>query len=368
MRPATRWTLRIGYLLSVALLFEVAFRSYLRTQYGEFWFHPSAVVQKRYPALNDVLARRIHRDGHTMKVLFLGASTISPKYGDVVERVRAHLRDRGIEANLINLSDRALTTRDALFQYQLLQRETFDAVVLYHGINEVRANNCPPDVFQSDYSHYAWYEEINVAMRHSTSLRFTVLPYCADLLAHRIRQQVRKPRYLSAHQPPPDWMAYGADLKTPPCFRANLEAVLDLARRRGDTPILVTFAWYVPANYTEEAFRCKRLDYGRMEFPIELWGYPTNVVAGLEAHNDQIRHLAEAHTEARLLDMKQRMPASGRYFDDICHFTRAGCDLFADALAAELSDLWQRHYPAHARSDGHHARERRGAEEHAGAV
>ena len=263
----------------------------------------------------------------------------------MIERVRDEMSKAGVEADFVNFSAPAFGTRDSLFEYMQLEGETFDAVVLYHGINEVRANNCPPEVYQADYSHYAWYEEINIALRHEMSLRFTVIPYGMDLIAHRLRQRLMPSRYVPKDLPSADWLTYGADLKTPPAFRANIESILALARRRGDTPVLMSLAWYVPPNYSREAFTRKELDYGRHREPIELWGLPPNVVAGINAHNQVMKELSASHPEARFIDMEREMPKEGRYFDDICHLTQAGCELFAHSLAPQLVELWKSKHP-----------------------
>jgi hypothetical protein len=55
-----------------------------------------------------------------------------------------------------NASHPAHTSLDSLYKYRELQDKSFDLVIIYHGINKTRANNCPPHVFQADYSHYAW--------------------------------------------------------------------------------------------------------------------------------------------------------------------------------------------------------------------
>jgi hypothetical protein len=53
----------------------------------------------------------------------------------------------------------------------------------------------------------------------------------------------------------------------------NLTAILDLAGQRGDRVLLMTFATYLPADYSLQAFLEKRLDYGlHSAAPIEILG------------------------------------------------------------------------------------------------
>jgi hypothetical protein len=74
--------------------------------------------------------------------------------------VRVHLAAAG-----------AQTSRDSYLKYRWLSSKRFDLVVLYDGINEACANNCPPNVFRADYSHYAWYRFLNDFDRSRPSAR-----------------------------------------------------------------------------------------------------------------------------------------------------------------------------------------------------
>jgi hypothetical protein len=83
-------------------------------------------------------------------------------------------------------------------------------------------------------------------------------------------------------------------------FRHNLGAILDLAKQRGDRVLLVTFATYVPENYSLEAFKEKRLDYGLHLTPIDVWGDREHVLQTVAVHNEIVRSLAAQHEEVVL--------------------------------------------------------------------
>jgi hypothetical protein len=105
--------------------------------------------------------------------------------------------------------------------------------------------------------------------------------------------------------------------------------------------VLMTFAYHLPSNYSDEAFRAKRLDYGPSVFgtEISLWGTPPGVRAAMDAHNRVIREVAGRHNNVIFVDQKETLPADGRHFIDPCHLTEQGNELFVrhviDALRAK---------------------------------
>ena len=114
----------------------------------------------------------------------------------------------------------------------------------------------------------------------------------------------------------------------------------------------MTFALYVPDDYSEEAFEAGRLDYGGHVTPLEHWGIAENVVAGVRAHNQVVRSLAEASGAAFFVDQARLMPRGARFFDDACHLTPEGSERFVELLlvpvlaargiaAGGLADPWR---------------------------
>src|SRR5262249_29075443 len=88
------------------------------------------------------------------------------------------------------------------------------------------------------------------------------LPYTLRYLAICMQYALTKDRYVPIHSPGKDWVQYGRDPRSAVSFKHNLGAILDLASRRGDRVLLMTFATYTPKDYSLEAFKAKRLDYG----------------------------------------------------------------------------------------------------------
>jgi len=134
------------------------------------------------------------------------------------------------------------------------------------------------------------------------------------------------------HQPRADWLDYGCDVKTEKPFRTNLDALVRLARQRNQRLLLMTYAYYLPADYSEQKFKAQELDYTTHAFPVELWGKPTCVIAALEAHNRAVAALAAENPEVLFVDQNSQMPKDAKDFNDICHFTHDGCRQLVDNL------------------------------------
>jgi hypothetical protein len=99
----------------------------------------------------------------------------------------------------------------------------------------------------------------------------------------------------------------------------------------------MTFAAYVPENYSREAFNKKQLDYDLHRAPIEWWGRPEHVLATVAVHNEIVRDLAAQHKDVSFVDQARLMPGSGRYFNDPCHLTVLGSAKFVENIVNVLS-------------------------------
>lgn len=119
-------------------------------------------------------------------------------------------------------------------------------------------------------------------------------------------------------------------------FKENLGAILDLATQRGDRTLLMTFATYVPPEYSLEAFKEERLDYRLHLSAIEIWGTPENVLKAVDAHNEIVRRLAAEYAGVLFVDEARLLAGSARYFNDVCHFTVTGSLQFVQYLLRAL--------------------------------
>lgn len=296
-------------------------------------FHTERIWHSFYPEVekSGVENQLITRDDETFDVLLLGGSVLHECFGDIAERLRAGLEARlSRPVRIYNLANLGMSSLDSRLKYERLTHQRFDLVLVYEGINDVYMNNCAATFFREDYTHVPRYQQIHLLGRHA-ELAYVTLPYTFRYLVSSGLD-----RFNLSTRPRRDWHHHGADLKTPPAFAANLEAILAIAKERGDPVVLMTFAYHIPNDYNEADFWDKQLDYGRHVSPIELWGTPENVGRTLDAHNAVVRRLAKQHLDVTFIDQQGLMPTGRRYFDDVCHLSRAGCERFVDHILGGL--------------------------------
>ncbi len=311
------------------LAFEAASRAVWSWGGGLGYFDP--LEYRYYPELREVREAPPKAPGG-LDVLLLGGSVLERAWGNAAGRLERKLsRATGRPVRVHNVARASHSTLDSLYKYRHLSSRHFDLVFVYHAINELRANSCPPEVFRDDYSHYHWYATVNAFERHPETWLVTT-PWTADFLAREIAQRIR-PEPRVAKEPGGPWLSYGNNIKTATPFGRNLEAILDLAARKGEPVMLSTFAWYIPDGYDRGRFEERDLDYGFGvgSYPVEFWGRPPNVARGLAVHNDIVRALARRR-RTLFVDLEASMPRDGKHFRDVCHLMPEG----GDHLAAEV--------------------------------
>jgi hypothetical protein len=316
----------------------VAARAFWRLSNGVSFRNPGRILYAYYPELQRVDTERPAKGDKFYDILLLGGSVLNKDWGSVEEALREQLAYNGHRnVRIFNLATPAHTSRDSWLKYAALGEARFELVIFYHGINEVRANNAPPEIFREDYAHYSWYEIVNSLASYHGTTSFA-LPHTLHYLAIRIRQTLTKDRYVPTHIPRKDWVQYGQDPRSAVSFKHNLGAILDLAARRGDRVLLMTFATYVPEDYSLEAFKEKRLDYGSHWTPIEIWGAREHVLKTVAVHNEIVRSLAAQHEGVLFVDQARLMAGNPLYFNDPCHFTVVGSLKFVEYLLRGLKE------------------------------
>jgi hypothetical protein len=337
-----------GLLLLVTAFSEVSFRLYLAHTHRISFFRPSTLMNRMYRQLGACETSGANHDEEGAVILLLGGSPLHPTHGTIEKELSERLSALGLLSHRIcNLSAPGHTTRDSYLKYSAIGRAAFDAVVVYHGINEVRANNCPPEVFDDTYSHYTWYEERNRVHRHLRWMSATVIPFLLEYVTAHLRNAVLKPPRVPIYAPRPEWVRHGSEVKTTGAFRRNLEEIIRIARGRGESVLVLSFAYYIPRRYTRRRFHAGELDYDSSLFPeattvrapVELWGDRWNVAEGLWMHNWAIDGVVKDNPDVRFLDMSRIIPAEGAYFRDVCHLSQKGCALFAEELGEAIAGM-----------------------------
>jgi hypothetical protein len=335
---------RVGLRIALVLVWVVFFAALLEAGVRAFWMlrdevpflEPDRILYVSYPELRRVDEDPPARDDGFLDILLLGGSALHESWSQVEVELAEQLARAGRrDVRIWNLAEVSHTSRDSRLKYLALDGARFDWVVLYHGINDARANNAPPDRFRSDYSHFAWYETANAfASHHGRSV--LALPYTIRYLASRVRQALAPEQYLPRNRPHPEWIGHGGSLRSAAALEENLGAILDEAERRGDRVVLMTFATWVPEDYSLQAFAQKQLDYLLHYSPLELWGRGDYVLRAVAAHNLMVRRLAAARADVVFVDQARLMPGGERYFNDACHFTTTGSAVFVDHLLEAL--------------------------------
>jgi hypothetical protein len=286
-----------------------------------------------YPELKEVLEADIEKGNNRVDVLLLGGSALHEAWGNIgrllLEKLTYALKDT---VNLYNLAKPGHTSLDSYYKYNRLLEKHFDLVIYYHGINDLRLNNCPAAMYKNDYSHYAWYKVVNRFEKGGQ------IPNLASIFAlyYRLVRLEEKlgspPKYIPKKRLSDGWMKHGAAIKSEKSFRTNVERILDIAQTKEESVVLMTFCYYVPDDYSLKRFDEKTLDYSLHDSAIEIWGYPENIVNGLEKHNKILHDVADRFDTVVFIDQNGVFPKRGAYFNDICHFTQQGCEQFVDRI------------------------------------
>ncbi len=284
------------------------------------------------------------------RILALGASAFvtrefQPRFQALLDEAPL-LKNSGLSARVVSTGVPAHMTFDSLWKYRYWYRGyDFDLVIFYHAINDARANSYPDDLFKEDYTQLLYYRQYAplfawAAEHPRLSSSFVVMLVKKLITWWRLRSDplFAKGPYNDPRNDP--WLVEGAKVKSAKVFRKNLEAILDVASERGQRVLLLTYAYYFPADYTNQRFLDKKTDYSFMPESVatEVWGMKENVVAAIEAHNAVVREVASRHPEALFFDMERFMPKDRRHFIDICHWTDLGRKVFARGVLKALDD------------------------------
>lgn len=330
------WIARLSLsLLATLLLLEVAARLYYHVRHRQpLRLSAQELIYFYYPEL-----RLVPEDdcAECWDVLVLGGSTLHPAFSDTALRLHDALQARtSRRVRIINLAVPSQSSLDSWHKYRQLSRRRFQLVLIYDGFNELRANNVPPSLWREDYGHYAWYDEINFWVRHPRLARSGwMAPFYLRHVLVKIEDELFH-RKVPRHDPDPSWVPYGRDIKTAGPLRRHVQQMVDLARTKEEPLVLMTVAAHVPRDYSLAKFRAGTLDYAKPPGrPIELWGDPAHIRAGLAAHNQIIRALAATH-QLPIFDVAQEMTRHPADFVDVCHFSPEGSARFAERLLVAL--------------------------------
>ena len=283
----------------------------------------------------------LQKPAGTARILTLGGSAFFNR--NIGDRLSSKLDELMLkENNLVATRAEVLggalqrhTTRSSVLKFQALQRygfdkeNGFDFVVVYHGINDLWANNVPKNQFRIDYAQLdPWYRH-NMLLDNSLILRKI---YNSWIYPFFYSNQNDGGYPNKEHENQNNF----ASEKT---FENNIQQLIDGVKQSGGTPVLLTFASYIPPQYTYELFDKGELGYNNPDkynqTPIEMWGSIAYVNEGIARHNAVTRRLAFKN-HVPLLDMEKLIGDDASKFSDVCHLSDSGTQYLVDVLAAFL--------------------------------
>lgn len=283
------------------------------------------------------------------RILALGASafvtrSFPPEFQRLLNE-SLFFAERGLRARVVSTGVPAHMSHDSLWKYRYWYRGyDFDLVIYYHGINDARANAYPRQEFREDYTQLPYYRQFVPAFEWIERHPLLSRSFVATLIArsgYRLAVIFAPDFQREAPYNHPDndgWLGEALEVKTAPVFERNLEELLALARERGQRVLLLTYAHYLPEDYSNERFLAQETDYTFMPESVatEVWGWKDAVVAAIEEHNEAVRRVAARHPEALFFDMARHIPKGKAWFIDICHWTDEGRASFTEGVLQAL--------------------------------
>ncbi len=241
-------------------------------------------------------------------------------------------------AHVYNLAQTAHSSLDARtkLEWALEHGYRFDYVIFYEAINDVRANNVPPDRFDLEYNHYFFYRRVNTvfsgrkpwlrALLHS-SLFYRAYELASDLGSTRMFGR----GLLHLAFPREDWLRFGGEIKSAESYRLNLTSIADLCEQHG-AKLIVPHYIYDP--------RLDQWANGKLAWTddqanryTEQWGLAENVRKGIQAHN---RVIEELSGRFHFVDTSP-LERPGNFVDP-CHLTPEANQQLIDILIGALRD------------------------------
>ncbi len=324
-------------------LVEIGLRFYLQFKNGIPFLHAEQSIYSYYWELRPVVDASIKKGDEYFDVLILSASTfdVDNEHGQKVikgltEKLEGALKQ---PVRLHNVSRNCMSSLDSKIKYSYLLDKDFDCIVWYNSVNDVRANNAPDNFFQKDYTHFIWYKKILTFDQCRGISRWTAIPYYLQLAWINVENKLHLKPYVPTYWGAADeWAKYGNKIKTEESMRDNLLYVLENAKKNNIPVMVLTTAFYIPNNYSQENLKNGLVDWNKNKSPVEGVGLPDNVRANLKVHNDVIKRTVQGfdYPEMYFVDFDNMLEKSKLYYDDMCHFTDKGIDQFVDALVRTI--------------------------------
>ena len=255
----------------------------------------------------------------------------------MTERLTNNLADAtSAHLEIVGGALRSHTTRHSVIKYEYFFHEyDFNYVIIYHGINDLWMNHVPAADFRDDYSHGGpWYKR-NALLNHSLIARYIYNKMLWEPPSTIKKGGIAETMVYAMLGKATSITKNGANFRSLKEFETNLIKLINMIRNDNGVPILMTFAWHIPPNYTKQRFDQNALGYNNPssydKWPVELWGDLDYVREGLRRHNMIIRAIAKKFN-IPLIDQETNLSKDISNFGDVVHLSEVGTDRFISAI------------------------------------
>ncbi len=327
------------FFLFIFTVVEATLRLYTVIRWSVPYFKPYDIIYNFYPEAEPLRNTKVSNADDVLDILVLSCSVLHSEWGDFGSAFMDgfQMPDKYERLEIHNLSGIGHGSLDNLNKYNLIGNNTFDIVIYYDAINDARLNNCPEEVYQSDFTHYEWYDEISVVLRHRR-MNYSVIPFYFDYMFSKLSALFNNDRYIPIHYSKrPNWLTFGRALKSFNQHVKNVESIIDDVIIKGSTFVYISFLYYLPENYTLKAFEDQSLDYKfcKNSRETEIWGLPENVVSFIDSANFYMEQQLPLRQSSSIhyYNAENEFQQIGDNFADICHFSDLGMSRFGDVIA-----------------------------------
>jgi hypothetical protein len=249
------------------------------------------------------------KNPRTIRILTLGGSAMFNRQMTV--RLKKAFKERSNRpVEILGAALRMHTSKSSLLKYNLLSKYKFDYILIYDGINDLWADNVDTKNYRQDYSQLnPWYSR-NFLLNNSVICRIF---------------------YNKFIYKKPDREENDNSFQSIKTLEINTRLLIDKILKDGAIPVLMTMAWYIPENYSLQAFKNNKLNYNNPEgydsHVVELWGSVQRVQKGMTDVNNTLRELS-IEKNVPLIDQEILLGKNPRWFGDVIHLSNEGTDEF----------------------------------------
>jgi hypothetical protein len=323
-------------LLIIFISVETIIRVYLKAFYSDSFFYPSNIIYHYYPQAKLISNQYKKSETNRQKILVLSSSALTDEWGYFRETLQRKIDEKKLNYEVFNAAGVGHSSLDNLNVLGLLNKLHFDEIIFYNGINDARFNNCPKEIYKSNYGHIKWNNEINCINRHK-EINITTIPFIVDYSFQKIKQLIHNHQFIPEnYKDNIEWKGYGSNFKSLTNFEENVKSIID--KKNNSTFHFISFLYYIPPNYTYDKFINKELDYNyhANSREIEVWGKPSNVSAFIDSTNKILLKICSENKNSICYDF-EKLSGDSIYFADVCHFSESGIDNFTDKIIEVLN-------------------------------